>query len=159
MFTSVNAKQDSKNTGATQSRGSARPQFCTCGAPIARSLPQITIATIALKYLPEPMTSDQMVSVSPSWQFGHGLKFVRAVLQLPDHCPRSPPPFCPVRKGADVTLTSAGAHSVVVVWRPISARVVGHACKNCVSSEGTCCDHVGGTGGVHVGVHLSDNSF
>ncbi len=39
------------------------------GAPIARSLPQT--AKLALNLFPEPMTSDQLVSVLLIWQLGH----------------------------------------------------------------------------------------
>ncbi len=58
-------------TVARHWRGSARPQVCTYGPPIARLLPQIT--TFALNLLPEPVTSDQIVHVSvlPIWLLGH----------------------------------------------------------------------------------------
>ncbi len=49
--------------------GSATLNFHVAGAPIARSLPQIT--TFALILLPKLMPSDQMVSVSLIWQLGH----------------------------------------------------------------------------------------
>ncbi len=50
-------------------RGSARLDCYTRSAPFARLLSQII--TCALNVFPEPMTSDQMVSVSLTWQLEH----------------------------------------------------------------------------------------
>ncbi len=55
--------------------------FHVADAPIARSVSQVT--TFTLNLLPEPMISDQMISVLLIWQLGH-------VEKGPDLCAEPP---------------------------------------------------------------------
>ncbi len=81
--------------------GSAQLKFYTCGAPTARSLPEIT--TIC----PEPMTSDQMASVSLIWHLEHVGKGADVNLRGPRRGPCSPEyfPFPTEGGGRGITCT------------------------------------------------------